>query len=45
MLNNPDNSFVALGFIHRMPWMMYILQESNENEGLITFGVNIEYTG
>ena len=45
LLNNPDNSFVTLGFIHRMPWIMYVSFETDELSATLNYSVTIEYTG
>ncbi|KRX02551.1 Armadillo-type fold [Pseudocohnilembus persalinus] len=44
LLNNPDKSFVTLGFIHRMPWIMQVGYECDEYHGTLQFQVGIEYS-
>ena len=45
LLNNPDNSFVTLVFIHRMPWIMYVSFETDELSATLNYSMTIEYTG
>ncbi|KAL4497964.1 hypothetical protein ABPG72_014821 [Tetrahymena utriculariae] len=45
ILNNPQNSFLTLGFIHRMPWIMTIDFNTADYKDTVQFMVQIEYQG